>query len=182
MAAYTRCDLHPRSQIAGLGSSRDLNGFFFSQRVLVLFWYVWLSTLLAVRRFIYRRVSIAGFYARRIWKACMGDKVEQARIRGSFIVMGITMQYTVHPKVQIAALKSWQDVIDFIFSPRVLGLLWYVSVYWIYLSVRRFADHWSPRIRSYAYAIRSAWNGDPVQQARIRNRVRLMLSIFSKNS
>jgi hypothetical protein len=181
MADYTPCDLRPRSQIAGLGSSRDFIRFFFSPRILAFFWFVLVFwVFLSVQRLISRFVAVVGSYAHPLWAACMGDPVEQARIRGSLTVMTLATQYTVHPKVQIAGLKSSQDVMDFILSPRVLGLLWYVSVYWMYLSVRRFTDHWFPRLRSYSFAIRWAWKGDPVQQARIRNRVRLIVSIFSK--
>jgi len=89
--------------------------------------------------------------------------------------------YTQHDLRPPCLIKSSRPVIDLLLSRQIFGLLSSVLVFWILLPPRRFIDHWFLRLCSYAHAIRWACKGDPVQQARIRNRVRLIVSIFSKS-
>jgi len=181
MALYTQHDLSPACLIAKSKSSQRFIDLLLSRQLLGLLWSVlmfWI--LLPARRFMHRSAARLSSYAHAIWCACKGDPVQQERIRNRVRLMAASTQYDVHPRSQIAALRSSRDYIDFLLSPRVLGVLWYLSVYWIFLSVRRFTDHWFPRVCSYAHAIRWACKGDQVQQERIRNRVRLVVSMFSK--
>ena len=95
-------------------------------------------------------------------------------------IMALYTQYDLRPAYLIAEIKSSQRFSDLFLSRQLLGLFSSVLMFWILLPARHFVHRSVARLSSYAHAIRWACKGDPVQQERIRNRVRLIVSMFLK--